>query len=262
MGWFGDAIKGGMGGAAAGAPIGPGGALVGGGIGALLGGLGGLFGGGNPEGQQQRDMLMALAQSAQSRGLPANAAYSDFRGDQQDYLARVKALSEGKGPSMAREMTRNALMQSSSNQAAAAAGARGNPALAARQAANNMAGLSAQATQAGALAGAQEQLGALQQWGSGIYGARGQDEGMNRFNSELALRGLQQNDMTQIQALQAALQAGQVAGQQPTSGDYLMGAGGALGQILALARQQQQQGQGQKPASGPSIYGTQYGPLA
>ena len=243
MSRFGDAAKGGIGGATAGAGFGPAGAIVGGGLGALAGFLGG---GGTPEGQEQRDMLMALARSAGSRGLGADVGFSDFRGDQRDYLSRLRAMSQGEGPSLATEMLRKNTQDAAANQTAMAAGARGNPALAARQAMNATAGLTAQAQQSMAMARAQEQLGAMQQLGLGIYGARGQDEGVMTGNADRRLRGLAQNDATQLAALQASLGAGQMAQMQPGFGDMLMGAGGGLGQALLLARQSRQ-GQQQAP---------------
>lgn len=240
MAWAGDALKGGMGGATAGASFGPGGALIGGLGGALLGGLGGMFGG-PPEGQQQRDMLIALANEAQGRGAPQQSAYSDFRGDQKDYLARLKAISEGSGPSLANETMRQGITQNATNQAAMSAGARGNPALAARQGMNNAAGMAGQATGQSMMARAAEQMGAMQQLGLGLHGARGLDEQNNQFNSNLLLRALGQNDATRLGALGASSSAGQFASQQPTFGDYLMGAGGGLGQILTMAKGSRQQ---------------------
>lgn len=250
---FGDVAKGAIGGATAGAGVGPYGALIGGGI----GGLAGLFGGGmggTPEGQEQRDMLMALAKEAQTRGLPQDVGFSDFRGDQRDYIGRLRALSEGRGPSLASEMLRKNTQDAMANQTAMAAGARGNPALAARSAMNNTAGITAQAAQTAAMARAQEQLGALQQMGLGIYGARGQDEGIMTGNADRRLRGLALNDATRLNAISSSLPAGQLAAQQPGIGDYLMGGGGALGQALMLARQSKK-GRAVDAAGNPGVYG-------
>lgn len=239
MSTFGDAVKGGIGGATAGSALGPWGTAIGGGLG-MLGGFLGSGSGGPPEGQEQRDMLMALARQAGSRGVGQDVGFSDFRGDQRDYLARLRAMSMGEGPSMATEMLRKNTQDATANQTAMAAGARGNPALAARTAMNATAGLTSQAAQAASLARAQEQLGAMQQLGLGVYGARGQDEGILTGNADRRLRGLAQNDMTRLQALQASLGAGQMAQSQPGFGDMLMGAGGALGQALMLAKKSRQ----------------------
>lgn len=268
MAVFGDALKGAMGGATAGAPFGGFGALAGGGLGALVGGLGGMFGG-EPEGAEQKRLLLALASEAAGRGGPQDVGFSDFRGDQRDYLARLRALSEGTGPSLATEMLRKNTQDAAANQTAMAAGARGNPALAARTALNATAGITASAAQSAAQARAAEQLGAMQQLGLGIYGARGQDEGVMTGNADRQLRALAQQDATRLAALQASLGAGQLASQQPTFGDQIMGAGGALGQALLLAKQSRQ-GQGQTPygkytpnqmpTSTPSGYSNQYNP--
>jgi hypothetical protein len=232
---WGDALKGGLGGATAGAGLGgPLGAVIGGGVGIL----GGLFGGGNdkPAGSEQNQYLLELANEAKGRQFDP-AAYSDFRTDQREHIGRLKALASGQGPSLATEMLRKQVQDATANQAAMAAGARGNPALAARQAMNNTAGITSQANQAGAMARAQEQLNAIQQLGLGIYGARGQDEAMNQFNANGAAQMLANNDRTRLAALGGSLGAQQFMSQQPTWGDYLMGAGGSLGQIMALARQ-------------------------
>jgi hypothetical protein len=238
-----DALKGGLGGATAGMATGnPIGALAGG----ALGFLGGMFGGGSdPAGSQQNKYLLELAEEAKGRQFDP-ASYSDFRTDQREHINRLKALASGQGPSLATEMLRKATGDAAANQTAMAAGARGNPALAARQALNNTAGITAQANQAGAMARAQEQLSALQQLGLGIYGARGQDEGMNQFNAAQQAQMMSNNDRIRLMALGGSLEAQQFMSQQPTFGDYLMGAGGSLGQIIALARQGKadQQGQG------------------
>lgn len=233
---FGDVLKGGLGGATAGAGIGgPWGAAIGGGLGML----GGLLGAGrmpDPAGTEQNKALMELANEQRGRQFDP-AAYSDFRTDQREHIARLKALASGQGPSLANEMLRKQVADAGANQAAMAAGARGNPALAARQALNNTAGITAQANQAGAMARAQEQLAATQQLGLGIYGARGQDEGMNQFNATGRAQTQQEADRLRLQALGGSLNAQQMINQQPSWGDYLMGAGGSLGQIMALARQ-------------------------
>ncbi len=236
---IGDVAKGAVGGAATGSAFGPWGALIGGGVGGLLGGIGGAMDG-TPEGQEQRDLLMALQREAAGRGPPQDVSFSDFRGDQRDYINRVRALSEGRGPSLAQEMLRKNTQEAMQNQTAMAAGARGNPALAARTAQNATAGITAQAAQSAAMARAQEQLGAMQQLGLGIYGARGQDEGVTTGNADRRLRALAQSDSTRLAALQASLGAGQMAQQQPGFSDFLMGGGGALGQALMLAKQSRQ----------------------
>lgn len=257
---FSDVLQGGLGGATAGAGIGgPYGALVGGGIGMLGGALGGMFGG-SPGGSEQNKQLLALANEAAGRQYDP-AAYSSFRGDQTDYLGRLRALSSGQGPSLASEMLRQNTENATANQAAMAAGARGNAAMAARQGMNNAAGITAQGAQSAAMARAQEQLGALQQLGLGIYGARGQDESMNQFNAQSVLQQQRQNDATRLGALGQSLGAQQYMGTQPTAGNYLLGAGGSLGQIYALARQGKQdqaQQAGQQNYGQPGTPGSGY----
>jgi hypothetical protein len=161
---------------------------------------------------------------------------SGFRNMQADYLRQVRALAQGSGPSLATEMLRGQNQAIALNQNAMAAGARGNGALAARNAMNNAAGQMGTAAGQASMARAQEQLGALQQWGYGTYGARNQDEEMNRFNAAQAARNMQWNDQMRLAALAGGAGRGDALAAQPGWGDYLMNAGGALGQMYSMAK--------------------------
>ena len=239
-----DALKGGLGGAGTGAAFGPAGAIIGGGLGGLMGLLG--SGSTSTPGSQQRDMLMGLAGEAGRRGAPQTSQLSGFRDDQKDLIARLKAMANGQGPSLATEMLRNQNQTNTQNQVAMGAGARGNPALAARQAMNNAAGMAGQAGMQASQARTAEQMQANQLLGLTAYGARGQDEANSQFNAAHLLRALQGNDQTRLQAITGSMEGEGMASQAPTWGDYTMGAGGALGQILALAR-------APKPGGAPAL---------
>lgn len=173
--------------------------------GGLVGvGLDHLPGGGNP----QMDQLMALY-NQMGQGKAAQSGYSDFRPQQQSYIDQLRALSQGEGPSLASNMLNQAQQQATNNQFAQAAGGRGNPAMLGRQALNNVAGMNQAAQGTMANARVQEQLGALQQLGLGLYGARGQDESTNMFNAgQMNQYGLGSNAQ-KLQALMALYGMGQ-----------------------------------------------------
>jgi hypothetical protein len=263
---WGQTAQGAMGGATLGSTI-PGvgtlgGALIGGGLGAL----GGLFGGGGGPSEQEK-LLMAMAQEQSKRQAPmlgnaAQAGYSDFRDNQSGLVSQLEALSRGQGPSLATEMLKQNTANASANQMAQAAGARGNATMANRQALNNSAMMTGQAAGQAAQMRAQEQLGAMQQLGLTLHGARGMDESMNQWNAgqqnafsmQNANNQLQfwaQNDMARLAALQGGYGMQQQTAQQPGIGDYLMAFGGGLGQQRALAQQGQRQGQPQQQGFAP-----------
>lgn len=241
-----------MGGATLGSTIPGVGTLAGAGIGAGLGLLGGMFGGGGPHDQQIK-ALQALSTEAGGRQAPmlgpaSLAGNSSFRGNQQQLVSNLEALSQGRGPSLASEMLNQNVQNATANQTAMAAGARGNPALAQRQAMNNAAMMTGQAAQQAQQARVAEQLGAMNQLGLAVYGARGQDESLGQFNAgaqnqmamanaENQLRFWAQNDQARLQALQAQFGPAAANAQAPGIGDYLMAFGGGLGQQRAQAQQ-------------------------
>lgn len=260
---IGDVLQGAMGGATLGSTVPGVGTLFGALGGGLLGGLGSYFGGQGPApGAQDLEKLRAFYDQMSQQGgvqLPpaAQAGQSGFRDNQANLISQLEALSQGRGPSLASQMLQQQTNQATENQYAQAAGARGNPALANRQAMNNAAQLQSQAGAQMANARVAEQLGALQQLGLGIYGARGQDEGLSQFNAgqtnQMATeqgRLGQMNNQIRLQALQqmmsGAMQQGAYQAQQPGVGDYLMAFGGGLGQMRGFGQQPQQDARGNR----------------
>ncbi len=232
------AAGGAMGGFAIGGP-------VGGAIGGGLGLLGGLFGGGGASEYQNR--LKSMEQEFANRNAPQVGAaerggYSDFRGNQAALISQLEALSRGQGPSVAAQQMREAMDRSVGAQASLAAGSAGTgvgAGAALRNAQNNTAAIQSQGARDTGMMRAQEQLGALNQLGLTIHGARGADESMNRFNAaqgnqfalanlDAQLRAMGMNDQARLQALQMAMQ-----GAGPGMGSSLLAGGaGALSALL------------------------------
>jgi hypothetical protein len=198
---YGQGLKGAGGGALAGFSVGgPLGAMVGGGLG-LLGGFGG---GENENDKRQREMLMQYYNQVGGRQAPqagpaSNSAYSGFRSNQTNLVSRLEAMANGQGPSLAKQQFEQATDRNMRGQQAMAASGRGGP-LAQLTAANNMAGLGANAAQGSALARTNEQMQAIGQLGGVIAQGRGADEQTNMFNS-------QQNNNTALANLDARLRA-------------------------------------------------------
>lgn len=250
MAWsWGEATKGGAGGAMTGAAIGsvvPGiGTLAGAGVGALAGGLLGGWGGGDPN-QGYRDDMAAYGRNAGGRDAPqlgpaAQAAYSGFRGNQRDLVSMLEAQSRGQGPSLAGMQLQAGMEQAGRQSQSLAAGARGPSAgMAQFQAMNNMGMMGAQTNQQAAMARIQEQFNAQNLLGLTLHGARGQDEAMNQYNtdwknrfSETNLKAKMdttaQNDWAFINSMQGAGNMQRV----PTMGDQLL-AGGANAGAMAM----------------------------
>lgn len=244
--------QGALGGAAAGAAFGPWGA----GIGAAIGGLGGLFGGGGSDVSEYQEMLKQLAagygrRTAPQAGPAAQAANSQFRGNQQKLIAFQEAQMRGEGPSAAQNLMLAATDRTRAGMAAEArsAGGRGvNAGAAMRNAMNTGAGLQAQANQDIGTIRAQEQLAAAQQLGGNLNSARGFDQQTSQFNAgamnqmaqanlEAKLRTLGLNDQAQLQALMAAM--GGEASKGPGLGSQIL-AGGAMAMPGLMQWQQQQ----------------------
>lgn len=227
MASFSNALQGAAGGALAGSSWGPVGGIVGG----ALGGLGGLFGGGGSNQTEDDIRKRLLAMSEQ--GMTAQTAnMSDQRGRQVNYLDQLKALSEGTGPSLAREMLKDSLNRSEASQASTAASAVGRGVGvggAYRQAANTMGAQQSQASGQMAQARAQEQLGALSQYGQNINATRTADEGMNQYNTTQQNQMLEAQRRLQLQALQSA---GNGITQQPSMGERILGSGAAAYSLL------------------------------
>jgi hypothetical protein len=223
-----------------------GGGMVGGLGGALLGGYAAYKAGNPKEGVQNRlsELEKQWGQGqAPQLGQAAQGQYSDYRQNQQALVGRLEALSQGRGPSLAQAQLDAATDRNVRSQQAMAAGARGpNAAMAQYQAANNAAGLGAQASQDAVAARIAEQQMALQQLGLTIYGGREADEGMNRFNAgaqnqfsmanmQSQLQWEQMQRMSQLQAL-GLLQGGM----GPSVGEQILAGGaGMTGMVVGQA---------------------------
>lgn len=228
-----DYLKGGAGGAAAGAAFGPYGAAIGAGVGML----GVYLSGDDGNSQQTQDMINQYrARYGQdlNMGPAAQADYSNFRGQQQGLANRLEAQSMGQGPSLATEQLKAGLDRNMAQQASIAASGRGGQAgVGAFTAANNAANMGMQTDQASAQARIQEQYNAQQQLGSVLGQGRQADEGVNQFNAQQQNYNMEANQKAQLQAMgltddqitkMMQLQQQQYAG--PHFSDQLM-AGGA-----------------------------------
>lgn len=258
MGWSdyaSGAGQGAVGGAMAGAPLGPwgiaGGALIGGALGAF---------GSKPN--PYEDRLNAFAnQAAPQAGPAAQGAYSDFRGNQQDLVRMLEAQARGEGPSLAAQQLKAASDRGGRQAQSLAAGAQGpNAALAQFQAQATSGGLSAQAAQDAAAARIQEQYNAQNQLGLTLHGARGADENMNQFNAaaqnQTALANLEAQGLTRSQALQALSGAAGLSGGRDATGQgILAGGAGTLAQWVANRGNQPQGGGNQRAAGGMPGWG-------
>lgn len=245
---IGQGLSGAAGGALAGSAFGPAGTIIGG----VGGGLAGLFGG-----DQQADMRNRWDQfynqqdgTAPQLGPAHQAGYSGFRDNQRNMINRLEAMSRGEGPSVSREMLNEATDRNTRGQMAMAQSGRGNSALAAQNAANNVGMLGAQAGQSAALGRVAEQTNAYNQLGMSLYGARGADEDTNRFNASGQNRRDEFNVGNQMgmygmnqQGRLAALQ-GMSGNSQPGMGDAIL-AGGA--NLRSLVSGQNANGSGYRP---------------
>ena len=100
---------------------------------------------------------MQGGRTAPQAGPAAMGQTSDFRGNQQDLISRLEALSKGQGPSLAAEQLRQATDRNMGQQASIAQSGRGNAALAGLTAANQGAQLGQQAASDSAVARIAEQ---------------------------------------------------------------------------------------------------------
>lgn len=153
----------------------------------------------------------------------AQAGASSLQADQRDYIGRLRALSEGRGPSLAQEQMRQSTDRVTNQQYAMAAGARGNPALAQRQAMNQAGALQSAAAGQSAQARAMEQLGALSQMGGAIGQGRGQDETLNMFNAGQTNATTSANDALRLRAILGRKEFRDAYDQTPTYWEKLAG---------------------------------------
>lgn len=166
-------------------------------------------------------------------GAASQSQFSGFRDNQQALVSRLEAMSNGQGPSLAREQMKAATDANMASASSVAQSGRGNAALANIQAQNVVGRLGAQAAQDNSQLAMSEQLGAINQLGGVINQGRGNDEANTQFNA------LQQNyrDQANLEAIlksrglddaaiQQILQTKMQGAMRPTFGDQLM-AGGA-----------------------------------
>lgn len=246
------ALKGAAGGAATGTAILPGwGTAIGAGVGGLLG----YFGG--DDGEDQKKQLDQYRLQILGRGIPqagpaSQAGFSDFRENQQNLVQRLQALSEGRGPSAAGDMLRQATDTNLANQSSISQSGRGNAALANIVAANNAQNFGQVASGQAAVARTNEQLGAFDRLGGAINQGRMSDEQTYQFNAqqqnfrdqanlEAKLRAMGLSDESILKIMSQINQVNQ----QPTMGDQLLAGGaGALGQGAANYAQSKPTGGG------------------
>lgn len=254
-------VKGAGGGALAGGSIGgPWGAAIGGGLGLLAG-----FGGGENENDaRQREMLMRYFgqnMEAPQAGNAAQSAYSGFRSNQSALISRLEAMANGQGPSLAKQQFEQATDRNMRGQQAMAASGRGGP-LAQLTAANNMAGLGANAAQGSALARTNEQMQAIGQLGGVIAQGRGADEGVNMFNAgqtnntslanlSARLDAMGMNQQRKLQILQMLGGQNSRQANQPGLGDQVLAGGAGMFAQGAAMRSQARVGQGGASSSIP-----------
>jgi hypothetical protein len=254
---YGQGISGAAGGFMAGNAVAPG---IGGLLGGAVGGIAGLFGG-DPQADQRKRWEDFYNQTggrtAPQLGPAHQAGYSGFRANQSNLINRLEAMSRGEGPSISREMLNEAMDKNTRNQSAMAQSGRGNAALMAQNMQNNVGMLNAEANQSAAMGRVQEQMGAMQNLGLNIHGARGADEDMNRYNTTGRNRrdefnvgnqmGMyEMNDRARLMALQG------MGGQGPGVGDQLLAGGSGLAGFLAGQRANNQ---GPQPGYYPSGVG-------
>lgn len=204
-----------------------------------------------------RDFAHRDAPSANSY----TAGTSNFRGDQNQLARMLMKQAQGRGPGqqLVRMQAQGAADRGMQQQLSMAnSGRPGMGAMGMRNAMMNSGNIQSQVGGQAAVAGLQAQLGAANQLGGVLQGARGQDEQLrmfnagqrqqgSQFNADAQLRQMGLNDQAQLEALRQRLQLsgmqqqggltyeqlrnqyrlGQM--QQPTFGDQLMSGGASLG---------------------------------
>lgn len=234
---IGDFVQGAIGGGLAG-----GGFTPLGGLGALVGGLAGYFGGGS-DADANRKAQMDYFNQLGSIGPASQGAYSEFRGNQRNYINNLENMAAGRGPSLADAQMRAATDRSTKQSMGLAQSGAGNPAanmMMAQEAAGQMGSQNAQNAMQGRI---QEQLNAMNLLGINLHGARGADEDMNRFNAS------QQNNYTlDTNRLRGMVLNGAGNGASGTSlGEQIMAGGAGMFGAQMLGRGNQQKA----PVTGP-----------
>jgi len=224
---WGAGAQGAVGGAAAGASLGPWGAAAGG----ALGFLGGLFSGDAAEKNPYHQNLAVYGQGnytpsiySSQKNIAANNA------QQQDFINAIRAQSLGQGaPSPAALMLQQAQQQQAQQAQSLIAGQRGlNPALAARMALDQQAAAGQQSAAQGAILRAQEQQAAQGRLGAalgqqgqqqlGLLGTAGGLENAQNANTIANTLGAGQ--------INAGVSAGNTAAANAATGGLLNGLGG------------------------------------
>lgn len=210
-------------------------------VGGLLGLNGGMGGTGysapsGTNGNQIQNSYGNVQNSMQSQQSLLNALQSqNGLGNQSQVYNQLQGVVAGQGPNPAQTMLNQATGQNVANQAALMAGQRGaaaNPALIARQAAQQGANLQQQAAGQGASMQAQQSLGALGQAGQLATTQAGQQIGQTNANTQAQQneQGILQNANTANNSIQGQLANTTLGGQQNLVG----GAGNAAGAALKL----------------------------
>jgi hypothetical protein len=169
------------------------------------------------------------------------AGASMFRGQQAglgQQLAR-EAGGNGIGQGLIRGQAQGQADRGLQQQYGMAAGARpGQAGLAYRQAAMNAGAQNAQVGGQSAQALGQYQLGAMNNYGQFLQGARGQDDSQAQFNVDARLRQLGLNDQSQLEALRQRLQ---LQGMQQQGGmGYEANRAGRYGGLLGVPTSEEQ----------------------
>lgn len=251
-------------GAAVGSYFGPYGTAVGAIGGGLIGGAMGLWGdsGGPKYDEELRKRLLGLEQDYQTRAWQevsaAQANQSQFRTNQSSLITQLEAMGRGDGPSAATLQMREGLDRVAGAQSSMAGGAVGrgvNAGAALREASNNTAGAQSQIARDTGLARVQEQLGAINQLGLTIHGARTADETVNQFNAAQTNQVALANAQRQLQIEQLKLNALAAAGgtyhgtTTGTGSAVLAGGANTASGVMAARGAGQQAGAGGVPSA-------------
>lgn len=198
--------------------------------------VGGLFGGGGGTGAFGTGQFRAKEYNIDKTAFdPRNlASYQQeqrARTNQSDFINQLQRQMRGEGPSLANLQLQQATDRNIAQQMGQAASQRGvNPALAARLAMNNIAGINQQAAQDSAIIRQQEMMNAQQQLGGAIAGQRqgdlaatDRDLGAKMSREQLGVQQQTGMNQTNQQAFEGAAQR---------RAGLLGGIGGALGSLF------------------------------
>ncbi len=138
---------------------------------------GGVFGSGQNSGMFGLGQFRTDPYSVDASAFAANPA-------EQQYTQHLQSMAYGQGPSPAQLQMQQGLQQATAQSQALAASQRGiSPALAARYAAQNQAGMSQNVAQNSGIMRAQEQMNSMGQLGQELQSQRNAQEGLQNLNS-------------------------------------------------------------------------------